>query len=255
MRTVNEVLNAISTVDGYVSDMLAAIEAKGVTIPQDASYGTIPLLVAQIGGSPVTPDGQLNWLENAAGSYIDLNYSIPEPSSEYYDLEIKYKQTNSSKCLIGCGENASLTNPSYYRFNIYDAAQPVIYIGNKSTTVSTSYSGQEIVLTARRRNSGSIVTSSNGTTYYKVGSGSMVEGSSGYYYGGAYSFYLWGKHDTNGASALCDAGTRVYYIKIMKNGTTIKNYVPYMHDGMPCLYETVGGTYHYNIGSGTLNYG
>ena len=260
MRTVNEVLNAISTVDGYVSDMLAAIEAKGVTIPQDASYGMIPYLISQIGSSPEDPgeDTQLNWIENGEGSYIDLGYIMHKPDingSDYVSVEIKYNRNNSGSVIVGCDGNPNVTNYLRYRWNIIDQEYPKFICGNSESTSSVSISpGSTVTVNAKRHKPKSIVSTSNGSSYITV-NGTQTEGNTKFYEGCNYSLYLYGNHTSSGVENLCASGTRVFYVKIIDSGTIIKNYVPYFHNGKPCLFETIGGTYHYNIGSGTLNYG
>ncbi len=48
---------------------------------------------------------------------------------------------------------------------------------------------------------------------------------------------------------------RLYSFKIYENDVLVKNYIPVLDsDDIPCLYETIGKTYYYKSGSGTLNY-
>ena len=260
MHTIEEVNTLIGVVSSYIDNMLQSIENKGVTIPQDASYGMIPYLISQIGSSPEPPgeDTQLNWIENGEGSYIDLGYIMTKPGingSDYVSVEIKYNRNNSGSVIVGCDGNPNVTNYLRHRWNIIDQEYPKFNCGNSESTSSVSINpGSTVTVDTRRYEPKSIVSSSNGSSYITV-NGTQTEGNTKFYEGCNYSLYLYGNHTSSGVDNLCASGTRVFYVKIIDSGTIIKNYVPYFHDGKPCLFETIGSTYHYNIGSGTLNYG
>lgn len=56
-------------------------------------------------------------------------------------------------------------------------------------------------------------------------------------------FYVW---DDTGSSTNVQQGQKLYYIEIYENGTKVKDYRPVIdNNSVVCLYETIGGTYHY----------
>lgn len=60
----------------------------------------------------------------------------------------------------------------------------------------------------------------------------------------------WGSN-TIGLYSTC----RIYYAKISKGTGLIRDFVPMVKDGSPCLYDKVGGAYYFGIGSGTFTRG
>ena len=46
--------------------------------------------------------------------------------------------------------------------------------------------------------------------------------------------------------------TRLYYAKFWESGVLIRDYVPYVKDGVACLYDKVNGTFLYNYGTGIM---
>ena len=68
-------------------------------------------------------------------------------------------------------------------------------------------------------------------------------GSSSYERVFSSDFYVW---DENGSSTNVAQGQKLYYIEIYENGTKVKDYRPVIdNNNVVCLYETIGGTYHY----------
>lgn len=65
-------------------------------------------------------------------------------------------------------------------------------------------------------------------------------------------FFVYGETTANTISEY----QKIYYIEMYENDVKVKDYRPAMDDnGVVCLYETIGGTYHYNQGSKTLTAG
>lgn len=57
------------------------------------------------------------------------------------------------------------------------------------------------------------------------------------------NFYVW---DERGSSTNVAQGQRVYFIEIYENGVKVKDFRPVIdNNNVACLYETIGGTYHY----------
>lgn len=48
---------------------------------------------------------------------------------------------------------------------------------------------------------------------------------------------------------------RIYYAKISKGTGLIRDFVPMVKDGSPCLYDKVGGLYYFGTGTGTFTRG
>lgn len=49
-------------------------------------------------------------------------------------------------------------------------------------------------------------------------------------------------------------GTKIYYLKIWDGNTLIRDYIPVLHEGVPCFKDNVSGTYIYNLGTDTPSY-
>ena len=57
---------------------------------------------------------------------------------------------------------------------------------------------------------------------------------------------------------LCYGGTRIYQLQIYSSTSysdLVADFRPYLVNGTPCFKEIIGGTYHYNQGTGTVTYG
>ena len=52
-----------------------------------------------------------------------------------------------------------------------------------------------------------------------------------------------------------DIGLRVYDFKISESGTLLRHLKPCLRGNTPCMYDTVEGKYHMNVGTGTFGYG
>lgn len=48
---------------------------------------------------------------------------------------------------------------------------------------------------------------------------------------------------------------RIYYAKISKGTELIRDFIPMVKDGSPCLYDKVGGEYYFGIGTGSFTTG
>ena len=49
---------------------------------------------------------------------------------------------------------------------------------------------------------------------------------------------------------------RLWSFKITNNGSIVKLFIPVLDENnVPCLYDRVNKTYHYNIGTGSFLYG
>jgi hypothetical protein len=51
------------------------------------------------------------------------------------------------------------------------------------------------------------------------------------------------------------AKIRVYSCQIYDNGTLIRNYIPVLYYGTPCLYDKVNKKYYYNAGTDEFLFG
>ena len=59
-----------------------------------------------------------------------------------------------------------------------------------------------------------------------------------------------------GASSISLYSTcRIYYAKISKGTGLIRDFVPMVKDGSPCLYDKVGGSYYFGTGTGSFTTG
>lgn len=85
---------------------------------------------------------------------------------------------------------------------------------------------------------------SNGN-YYLTNLTTQVSSTGSSFYERVFSsdFYVW---DETGVSTNVAQGQKLYYIEIYENGVKVKDYRPVIdNNSVVCLYETIGGTYHY----------
>lgn len=67
-----------------------------------------------------------------------------------------------------------------------------------------------------------------------------------------YSAYIFALN--NAGEPYKYSNINLYYLKISKNGVLMKDYRPYIKDGVACLKEEVSGEYLYNLGKESFTY-
>lgn len=85
---------------------------------------------------------------------------------------------------------------------------------------------------------------------YYVGSTQKTAGADAQNVTADYTFCIFGD-STQGTTA----GSRIYYACVSDNDlTTLKSYIPVLHNSVPCFYDVTSGTYINNSGTGTPSY-
>ena len=177
------------------------------------------------------------------GWYIDLGYTPSQTTNVKMKCKVYYPSTQQDGLLfigsVGDGDRK-------FRFFDYDSAPgqmvfdcPNDYDGN--SRIQCNYTGttewefgavENGVIFLNNLTAGLSVTSTtNSTRAFNV----------------PFSVWYDGQNITE--------GSRIYYLEIYENDVKVKSYRPALDNNQtPCLYEEIGGTYHYNTGN-TLTVG
>lgn len=72
----------------------------------------------------------------------------------------------------------------------------------------------------------------------------------------ANPMYLFTLNEDNSPLNLYYKGCKIYEWKYWKNGVLTQHLIPVIdNNDVPCMYDTIGNTFYYNLGTGTFSYG
>lgn len=184
----------------------------------------------------------VEYIQNGTGTGTESGWGIPlnyiPTDKNNISVRFKIDWTNLSNqdgvILLGCSQGyGNYFRPFSYRRDYLCFDCPSDADGRIDIPFTM---GQETEFEAKWDNK--TLTLTNLTTNQTVTGTTTATGSF------TASWYVWKE------STQVSVGVKIYYIDIYEDGTIVKQYRPALDaNDVPCLYEELGGTYHYNYDS------
>ena len=180
-----------------------------------------------------------NGLEGSRGTgwYIDLGYTPSQTTNVKMKCKVYYPNTQQDGDLfIGCTDNGY----KKFRFFSFDSAP-----GRMAFDCPSDNSGARLLCNYTGVTEWECGAIESGVTFLNnLTAGLNVTGSSNETRSFAIPFSVW--HSGSNITQ----GSQVYYIEFYENDVKVKSYLPALdNNNTPCLYEELGGTFHYNSGN------
>ncbi len=180
---------------------------------------------------------------NETGWSIPLNYHPSTTGNVKMRVKISRLNVSDGYLTVGCLGGAG----NYFRFFTYQQSQMFFDCPNDSDV-------RKGLLYTPGTPTIWEMGATEGNRYYlsNLTNNTTTSATTGLTRAFTKDFYVYGETTANTISEY----QKIYYIEMYENDVKVKDYRPAMDDnGVVCLYETIGGTYHYNQGSKTLTAG
>ena len=167
--------------------------------------------------------------------------------SPYYHFSIHHPR-NSSVSIFA--EIADTQGISYNQNELKVAGQ--VYDAKLYTTVGATYLTSYTTL---------VIGPSGGTPYsVSVNMASSAKFNNFKNTVPRFPFYFFARNNVGNPDIKCYGGTKIYGVQIYSSNSysdsdLVADFRPYLVEGVPCFKDIIGGTYHYNQGTGTVTYG
>lgn len=217
------------------------------------------MMMAEVGEpTPPLPDGELEYIETDGISYIDLGVTQSVNSTRAMEIKMYIPSggPNAWKGIVGGNYPSSngitrvsllMINPStgalvfgwFYNYTQSD--------GNPSASWSVTNGKYFTVRCSLKKNSQVISLKEENDTSFRTKSFTDSNNCST-----DWNYRLFSVRDAATSSFLTRAaiaGTRVCYCKMYSDTTfttLLRDFVPYRHNGVVCLYDKVANNYRYN---------
>ncbi|MFQ6760350.1 MAG: hypothetical protein ACLRFM_03055 [Alphaproteobacteria bacterium] len=250
--------NAISVVDSVVSNTItqaasvATLQSGKQTRPNDITdnnekcpAGKQCLLVEDASGVPhwyeivtsILPDGytELQYIESTGTQYIDTDYI----GSATTQVNIDFQLTETAYTILfgtGVADSHTGSNISNYFFANPSESQWGAYVNGSFT-----YAGTNTDLNRHK------VRYNDGNNYY-IDDTLFISNKQPSFNKKIYLFA------SNGDSAVKPTKAKMYSVQIYNNGTPVRKLVPVRRnsDNVIGMYDTVGGRFYTNAGTGSF---
>ena len=170
------------------------------------------------------------YIEGVGGAYIDLDY-IPTENTKFECCALFFKTSNFYH-FGSISNQVEGMQYSRWHFGLNAGMLTINYnsMETKSITNDEGYhiytlSGQEVGIDDNKQTEG-ISLGLNGLSLWLFDRNSDFETTQTY------------------------GQARVQYAKIYENNILVRNYIPYYHNGVYCMYETIQNKFYYNQGDG-----
>lgn len=223
--------------------------------PVPPSYDDIPLAWIGNGVSSLTP--------SAKNVYFDTEYVMSgSVKNRAIEIEFEYPVINNSSSTQQVMFGAYTNTSKMLRFVVSNVGSYKIDFGPYTTSYSVTVPPSAGTINLKSWvYSNKLYANINGSINISTSSTITRNGSD-------YSFYILGQHQSVGLANPCFGGAKIYGLKLYNSVTTTANgftgsptreYKPVLHyngtEYVPCFKETITGTYIYNLGNDSVNYG
>ena len=186
------------------------------------------------GGSLPAGYTQVEYIQSTGTQYIDTGFKSNQDTRLV--LDVNSPLVSGPVWLFGARTSASSKT---YNFLCYGSKYRSDYNDNSSTSLTINPSGRFTI--DKDKN----ITKINGSTASTITYGAFQC---------EYNLFLFSNNNAGAANS--GASISIYSCKIYDNGTLIRDFVPARNSsGTLGLYDTVGGTFYTNAGSGTFTVG
>lgn len=219
----------------YLTNAYNKAQEKGAIIPQNKNLQNLTNCIDSI----YIPYTSVEYLESTGTQYINTGI-VPKTNTR---MILKFASRDvTSECYNGWITGSGALFSAGHGSNSSDTYFQCIVSSSWSWTASTTPIDTNIH-TWDISNSAKIFDGTN------FGTGNCGNASSG------QTLYIFAQH-TSWSPYTNYAKERIYYCKIYEGDTLVRDFIPVLDKtNVPCLLDKVTGTFYYNQGTGTFNYG
>lgn len=208
----------------------------------------IPFLMRPLGRIAATYPRRLQYLASTGTQYIDTGIAPDFANGDSVEIRFYRAELNNAYGTMFGSRTAQVRNGIYLISDERAGSSPFRYIVCDSTgyiqpqmfTVNSWHEDIKMIV-----NNGSVTTVSE---HYK-GTYTFTQQVTS-----EYSVYLFALN-SGGTMAFSYPGMKLYDWKYYRNGVLAQHLIPAMDENdVPCMFDTITGTYYYNAGTGTFNY-
>jgi len=182
---------------------------------------------------------RLNYLESSGASANDYQYINTGVTTSNTEFEIGLKVLDNAgqgHCFFG-GRVGATNNDMSLMWTPNDNINPLRFI-----YYSTVY------YLPFQKNIFKTIKFKDGKLYIDD---QLINNISRRSFGNPRNIYLFAMN-SNGSAAWSPCA--ISYCKLWQNGTLVRDYLPYLNNGVPCMYDIVNNTFYYNQGNGQFLY-
>lgn len=185
---------------------------------------------------PAPPYTELDYLQSTGTQYIDTGIAAQQPNISI-EMKAQFVVANNRTSMFGSNRGAAYNS---YIMTTWESNNLYFYTGNSGYNYATfaDISNQHIYKTVDNLLyvDGTLLVTGNATSY-----------SNG------QPIFLFGAN-MNGAFSQ-GASAKIWYCKIKIGDVLVRDLIPVLYEGVPCMYDKISETYFYNEGSGDFLYG
>lgn len=175
----------------------------------------------------------LQYIESTGSEYIDTGLTVAKD----LEIEIKYNQSSKANNYSAIfGARSYYGGKAFLFLNTKNSPKTkAFWLGDEESTFATTNSYYQVDTIMSYKDSKITLSSSEGTEVIDITPPSSVNAS-------ANTIYIGG---SNHSSFEFNCPMRLFYCKIWKAGTLVRDYVPYSFFGSVVLYDKVNQTVQY----------
>ena len=249
LDSVTVTMGGVDITDTAYSDSVVSIGAVTGDVIITAS-------AVENGQDPQLPTGltRVAYLQTDGACYIDTGHLLK--AKDGFTLQCNWGEIASWSAALGAYDTFTIVYivalNGLMKLNLASSEGGVGY-SIDSGSRPTLGTHENITITTRGGSDNNYlyysVTSEDGT---KIASGSHA--NTGAWFDLTQPLYLFAVNKNGTASNLIKSGFKIRGFSCTgSDGTLLKNFIPVIDgQGVACMYETVHGTYHYNLGTGTF---
>lgn len=224
----------ISNYTTYLTNAYTKCSSKNATIPANKNLQNLTACINSIPRHNIK-----NYIESTGTQYIDTGF-IPKPTTK---VEMQFRIVTDVNQMGFFGTYGTLVFLTYrngsgkYAFS---------YQNDTGNSIST---GVAVNTTADHK-----IIFNGKSKKYQIDNSAFALTSYTATNDGSQNMYLFAYHtasDTAGGKI----SMKLYYCKIYDDDTLVRDYIPVIHYGIPCLYDKVNKDYTYNAGTGEFLFG
>lgn len=179
-----------------------------------------------------------NGEDSTSGSTRDIVFNTGVQSSDTLKIEVKFRILNTvpTQVLLGC---INRTENLYCQYLIREGMTSFQTYANQGNTASGLTTDDHTAVLFNENNHNKVIL--DGVESQSLGTIKQYPTDA--------TIGLFGRYSTTSSDVKCYGGTRLYYVKIWDGETLIRDYVPVLHNQVPCFRDNVSGGYIYKRGS------
>lgn len=192
------------------------------------------------GGTPLPYDAEIEYLESTGTQWIETGVNTVVGNLTF---EVKYQFPNGTSGYKGLGYTTGSQAQAFYGLNNNEATGLYACFGNNTSSLQKQMSSDKTAIHVFK------VEIINSVIYYYL-DGSLISSS---FTTDAFTlpkFTLFGFTNNNGALISGTAGGKMYYARLMNNGTTLFDVIPVRIGQTGYLYDRANARFFSNNGTG-----